>query len=146
MALSGHPIAYFSNMNHPQRFALFSGIILLATGVIFGAFGAHALKEVLSSQSLSSYHTAVDYQFYHGLGLLALCWWPTDWRNGSFRWGVRLLLLGTLLFCGSIYGLTLGPLVTESASNWLGPVTPIGGLCFIVGWLFVGISARQNQA
>jgi len=100
-------------------------------GVILGAFGAHGLQAILVERgSVEVWRTAVDYQFYHALGLGLVALWVLQgvgnlrlWRATALCW-----LLGILLFSGSLYGLALG------GPRWLGPVTPLGGLFFIAGW------------
>jgi uncharacterized membrane protein YgdD (TMEM256/DUF423 family) len=95
-------------------------------GVALGAFGAHLLKELLESRGrLDAWHTAVDYQIVHGVALLALA--LSGRRQAMTAW---CWLAGVVLFSGSIYGLCL----LENA-KWLGPVTPLGGLLLMMGWL-----------
>lgn len=110
------------------------GSMVLATAVMLGAFGAHGLKGMLSEGRMAVYQTAVQYHFYHGLGLmmvgLVIATLP-DVGSARLRWVPRLLLTGVLLFSGSLYALTLLDL------GWLGAVTPIGGLLFIAGWLLL---------
>lgn len=100
--------------------------------VALGAFGAHGLKDRLTPALLSTYQTAVQYHFYHSLALLGvgllLLHWPG--RHLIAASGVGFAL-GILLFCGSLYWLALG------GPRWLGPVTPMGGLAFLVGWLLL---------
>ena len=103
--------------------------VLLALAVSLGAFGAHALEAVLSERQLETWGTAVQYHFYHALGALILgsinAWRPSAWLARAY-W---LLIAGIILFCGSLYLLCL----TEM--RWLGPITPIGGVAFIAGWI-----------
>ena len=118
---------------------LFGLGLLGASGVIFGAFGAHALREVLSPQALQSYQTGVNYQFYHSLALgLCLVLQGQGW--GPLVWAKRLFLLGILLFSGSIYLLACRDLLGIGA--WqpiLGPLTPLGGLAFVAAWLALAL-------
>ncbi len=99
--------------------------LLGGTAVLAGAFGAHGLKAMLSEHNLEVWRTAVLYQFFHALALLALsCVPPQKARATSvWAWG-----LGVLIFCGSLYALALG------APSKLGMLTPIGGLALCVGW------------
>ncbi|GLS27132.1 DUF423 domain-containing protein [Marinibactrum halimedae] len=101
--------------------------------VCLGAFGAHALKDILSSQLLSAYQTAVQYQFYHLLALAlvgVMASIPHKNENPLSLWiSGWCFTVGIALFCGSLYGLALG------APRWIGPITPVGGLCFILGWV-----------
>jgi uncharacterized membrane protein YgdD (TMEM256/DUF423 family) len=109
-------------------FAAFFG----ATGIIFGAFGAHVLKKKLTNEQLQSFETGVKYQMYHALVLLVLGFQlelDSTLKNSIFL----LLIVGTVLFSFSIYGLVL-----SSANNkklrFLGPMTPFGGLLLVLGW------------
>lgn len=101
--------------------------------VILGAMAAHGLKPLLSEQAMESFQTGVRYQFYHGLALFGL-FFLKPWSHKLLSWTKRLWLLGCLLFSGSIYGLTLLPLVGVNA-KLLGPITPIGGTLMIAGWI-----------
>ena len=115
-----------------EKKILILGLILGMLSIIFGAFGAHALKKVLSEESLVSFETAVRYQMYHALFLLLIA-------NTAFL-SVKeksilfyLVLVGVLFFSGSIYLLSTSVL-TGIKSKILGPITPIGGLILIVSW------------
>lgn len=104
------------------------------TAVALGAFGSHGLKSKLSETSLGVWQTAVQYHFYHTLALLAVAILlqrtvANTWLSASGG----LMLAGVLLFCGSLYWLALG------GPRWLGPITPLGGLCFMLGWLCLAI-------
>lgn len=117
------------------RWFLMLGALLAALGVASGAFGAHALKSLLTPERLAVYQTAVQYHFYHAFGLLIvgllLLKWP---EAGGLRVAGWLLLAGLLLFSGSLYLLTL------TGQRWLGAVTPLGGTAFIAAWLVVAWS------
>jgi uncharacterized membrane protein YgdD (TMEM256/DUF423 family) len=114
------------------------GALAGATAVALGAFGAHALRSRLSPDLLAVYQTAVQYHFWHALALvgaaLALHHFPGDPWLQSAGW---LFAVGSLFFCGSLYALALG------APAAVGMVTPIGGLCFILGWLAMVIAALR---
>ncbi|MBX7052787.1 MAG: DUF423 domain-containing protein [Flavobacteriales bacterium] len=120
--------------------------LVLAIAVISGAFGAHMLKNLLTEDHLKSWHTAVEYQFYHGLGLLFLSMVPETFvkqqRLLNLSW--KFLLTGVILFSGSIYLLSTTE-ITSLNLRWLGPVTPIGGLFFIAGWLTLAFSLGKKQ-
>jgi uncharacterized membrane protein YgdD (TMEM256/DUF423 family) len=97
------------------------------TGVALGAFGAHGLAEYLTANdSIQTWQTAVLYQMLHAVALLALGRQTTRWRSLVAVWSA-----GIVLFSGSLYFLALG------GPSWLGPITPIGGLLFILGWLIL---------
>ncbi|MDQ2971597.1 MAG: DUF423 domain-containing protein [Rhodanobacteraceae bacterium] len=120
-----------------------------ASAVLLGAFGAHALRGMMTPDAMQVWHTAVGYQFWHtlALGLVALMlrgsFIEKCGRHGHFlilalRTSAIAFVLGIVLFCGSLYALTLG------APLWLGAVTPIGGVAFIVGWIALGIASMRE--
>ncbi len=116
---------------------LVSGAVLGALGVVAGAFGAHALKGRLGAEALSAWDTAVRWQVVHALALLAVGLLAR--QTGQPLRGVTLsFLAGTLLFSGSLYGLAVG------GPRWLGPVTPVGGLLLIAGWLQLAFAVRGS--
>lgn len=107
--------------------------------VTLGAFGSHALKARLSESSLAVWQTAVQYQFYHTLLLLAVA--VLLQRSSAAAWlsaSGGLVLLGLLMFCGSLYWLALG------GPRWLGPITPLGGLCFMLAWAGLAVYAIRS--
>ena len=101
-----------------------------ATAVLLGAFGAHALRDVLDARGSELWHTAVSYHFWHALAL-ALSGAVAHGR--ARRVAIVAFLCGIVVFCGSLYALALG------APRWLGAITPLGGVAFIVGWMALGI-------
>jgi uncharacterized membrane protein YgdD (TMEM256/DUF423 family) len=103
--------------------------ILLALATVFGAFGAHALKSQLAPDRLQVYETAVRYHFFHALGLLGIGLTMRFVAASAVRWAAVLVLMGIILFSGSLYALTF------SAPRPLGVVTPLGGLALIAGWI-----------
>ena len=96
--------------------------------VAAGAFGAHSLAGVLPPDRLAVFETAARYQMYHALALLAVAWAVQQWPGALPRTAGWLFVAGTVLFSGSLYTLVL------SGQRWLGAVTPLGGLAFLVGW------------
>ena len=114
------------------QFTLLFASILGALAVVFGAFGAHALKKLLNSEQLKSFETGVKYQMYHAIVLL-LIGFNFNLETTSEKYMVYTFIVGILLFSFSIYGL-----VISSAKNkklrFLGPITPLGGLFLIIGW------------
>lgn len=119
---------------------------LLACTVILGAFGAHTLAAYLEPAQLKSWHTAVEYQFYHSLGLLFISIVPHEFVSHAKRlkWAGVFLLLGMLLFSGSIYILSTRSMTGISA-GLLGPITPLGGLCFVAGWVLCLFSLKNKS-
>jgi uncharacterized membrane protein YgdD (TMEM256/DUF423 family) len=114
---------------------VFVGALLCVIGIVLGAFGAHALKALISVERLQSFETGVRYQMYAGFALLILGI-NTDRFQFSLKWIVRLLLIGIILFSGSIYGLALQEVFSVSL-KFLGPITPLGGLLQIIGWFLL---------
>ncbi|HEY2401347.1 MAG TPA: DUF423 domain-containing protein [Steroidobacteraceae bacterium] len=111
---------------------------LIALATVLGAFGAHALKAHLSPDKLAVYETAVRYHFIHALGLLVIGVLLRSADGELLRWSATLVLVGIILFSGSLYLLTFG------APRLLGVVTPLGGLALIGGWgLFAVTMWRQ---
>ena len=103
--------------------------ILLALATVFGAFGAHALKAQLSPDRLQVYETAVRYHFFNALGLIGIGLTLRFVDAPAVRWAAVLVLIGVILFSGSLYALTFG------APRLFGVVTPFGGLALIAGWI-----------
>lgn len=108
-----------------------------ATAVVIGAFGAHSLAEHLSPQSLASYKTGVSYQFYHTLASILALLLFTNFKIKQFSWASVCFLIGILFFSGSIYLLTTNSITGIGMRGILGPMTPIGGLFFIIGWVLL---------
>ena len=105
-----------------------AGSLLAGLGVVLGAFGAHALKASMSPELLGIFETAVRYQMYHALGLMALAWAIARWPERGLVPAAILITAGTLVFSGSLYLLVL------SGARWFGAITPVGGLALIAGW------------
>ena len=116
-----------------RRAQLTTAAILGMIAVILGAFGAHGLKELLTPDQLTSYHTGVRYQFYHAFALFASAslMKPGIRSAAAAAW---LFLLGVILFSGSIYMLSCREVIGLTSYKWLGPITPLGGALLIAGW------------
>lgn len=111
--------------------------ILGAIAVMLGAFGAHALHDIVVESKIEIFKTAVTYQFYHVFALLALTWLQYQKPNKIFKYAGIFFIIGIILFSGSLYTLTFINL------KIIGILTPIGGLFFIVGWICMFIGAFQ---
>lgn len=111
--------------------------------VILGAFGAHGLKSRISAMDLDNWKTAVSYHFYHTLALLFLST-VAKYRDGLVNTAYYAFVAGILCFSGSIYLLSTRT-ITGLSVSFLGPVTPIGGLLFIVGWGSLLLAAIKNK-
>lgn len=116
------------------------GALLCLLAVAIGAFGAHGLKEVLSEDELSTYQTGVQYHMIHGLGILFTALLANMWgESPRLKWGARLLLIGVILFSGSLY------LLSITGIKPLGIITPFGGVSFIAGWFLIGWAALSRK-
>ena len=115
-----------------KNFSLIIGAVYGLLSVILGAFGAHALKKVLSVEKLQSFETGVKYQMYSALFLL-IVGYILKFESPSEKWISILMIAGTFLFSMSIYFLSFSE-VWNTNLKFLGPITPIGGLLMIISW------------
>jgi uncharacterized membrane protein YgdD (TMEM256/DUF423 family) len=113
------------------------GALTAAAAVALGAFGAHALKETLEPEQLEIWHTAVQYQVLHALALIIFGLYRG--RHPSSNLPGWAFLVGSVCFSGSLYGLALG------GPRFLGPITPLGGLAFLFGWILLGLAALRQK-
>lgn len=122
-----------------HRTFLALGALLGMLAVAAGAFGAHALEARLTPERLDVFETAARYQMYHALALLGVAWAASALPAGASLLAASgwLFTAGTLVFSGSLYLLALG------GPRWLGAVTPIGGVAFIIGWALLGLAALR---
>lgn len=109
-------------------------------GVALGAFAAHSLAAYFSDKPRleANFKTGVQYHFYHVLALLGVAWASSQWTSSLIALAGWLFLLGIILFSGSLYVLSL------TGKRWLGAITPLGGLAFLVGWILLGLGALQG--
>jgi len=127
-----------------NRFRL--AFLLIALAVCLGAFGAHALKSKLTADAVASWQTAVLYLFIHSIAILLI----SHMQEASNAFGrysktiIMLLITGNLLFCGSIFILTTRE-IHHLPVAFAGPLTPIGGICFIVAWCLAAFTFRRNS-
>jgi len=121
------------------RAALVAGAIAGAAAVALGAFGAHALRASLDERALATWHTAVDYQFWHALALLVVGVMARDRASHALGVAAWSFGVGIVLFSGSLYLLAL------DAPRAVGAITPFGGVAFIVGWIAVGWDALRAK-
>lgn len=109
--------------------------------VVVGAFAAHGLKKVLAPEMIEVVKTGVQYQMYHALALLVVAFLlihkPATAGLKASGWA---FILGSLMFSGSLYTLAMG------GPRWLGPITPLGGLCFLVGWILLAIAGWRMKS
>ena len=130
-----------------HRGFLISGILLCALSVALGAFAAHGLKQTVSDYAVQIFETGVRYQFYHAFALILTGILFNHLKPGLAKWSGYLFIAGIILFSGSLYALTFIKAAVLPGYNWVGAITPIGGLCFILGWLFLalGISRVKKE-
>ncbi len=122
-----------------ERFFLIVGAISAFIGVALGAFAAHGLKNRLSPEMLATFEVGVRYQMYHAFALLAVGFALMRWPAATIIGAGWLFLAGTIIFSGSLYVLSsMGP-------RWLGAITPIGGIAFLLGWLFLAWGVWQAK-
>ena len=123
---------------------LITAAALGAVSVILGAFGAHGLKSRMNADAFDIFETAVKYQFYHVFALLAVAIISQNIPGNFLNWSGRCFIAGIILFSGSLYLLSYFKMTGNQQMNWLGAVTPFGGLCFIAGWILLGIAAIRS--
>jgi uncharacterized membrane protein YgdD (TMEM256/DUF423 family) len=120
-----------------RGFAL-AGALSAALAVLAGAFGAHALRARVPLDLLTAFETGARYQMYHALGLLAVALLVERVPHGGVHAAGWLFIAGTVLFTGTLYALTL------TGARALGAVTPLGGICFIAGWVALAIGVWRR--
>lgn len=124
-----------------QKFVLVTAAALGAFSVMIGAFGAHALQELLEAKGrTATFETAVQYQFYHSLALLAIGILMFRVEDKLLNYAAFSMIAGIVIFSGSLY------LLSGSGYRWLGMITPIGGLFFIAGWVLLFVACYRGLA
>jgi uncharacterized membrane protein YgdD (TMEM256/DUF423 family) len=120
-----------------ERAFVVLGALSALLAVAAGAFGAHALRERLAPDMLGVFEIGARYHMYHALGLLAAAWAVSRWPGGPAVAAGWLFVAGTLVFSGSLY------LLAFTGQRWLGAVTPLGGLAFVLGWASLAWAALR---
>ena len=123
---------------------LITALLLGALSVAIGAFGAHGLKGMVSERVLVTFETAVRYQFYHVFALLTMAILFKDFSGGWMLAAGWLFVVGLVLFCGSLYMLCYVQATVQPGFKWIGPITPLGGLAFIAGWICMAIAVFRK--
>lgn len=116
---------------------LLLGALSAGISVAAGAFGAHALREKVEPRLLEVFQTGAQYQMYHALALVAVGLFASRWPSTMINSAGWLFLAGTCFFSGSLYAMTF------TGIRALGAITPIGGVCFIAGWVCVALAAAK---
>ncbi|WP_018611987.1 DUF423 domain-containing protein [Segetibacter koreensis] len=124
-----------------HKFFLQLAAVMGALAVALGAFGAHALKRIVPEAVVNIFETGVRYQFYHVFALAVIGILYRDFSNKWMLWAGNLFIIGIILFSGSLYMLTWLKASSKEGLDWVGIITPFGGLAFIAGWvcMFVGL-------
>lgn len=120
-----------------ERMFFVVGALFAFMGVAAGAFGAHGLKSHLSAEMLSVFEVGVRYQMYHAFALIAAAWAQSKWPSALVMTGGWLFVVGTILFSGSLY------LLSITGMKWLGMITPMGGVAFLAGWVCLAWSVKN---
>jgi uncharacterized membrane protein YgdD (TMEM256/DUF423 family) len=124
-----------------QRATLIAGIITAGLAVAIGAFGAHGLKAILEiNQRADTFELAVRYQFYHAFALMINGLLMNPFSSGKLKTASLFFVVGIVIFSGSLYVLSL------TGNTILGAITPIGGIGFIAGWLFMLLGVKNGGA
>ena len=111
-----------------------------ALSVVLGAFGTHGLESSLTPRSMATFKIAVHYQFLHSLAIFVLVSLPNDLVNSRLvSWAAKSFLVGIIMFSGSLY------ILLYSGFSWLGMITPLGGVAFIIGWALIFFSVKRPQ-
>jgi uncharacterized membrane protein YgdD (TMEM256/DUF423 family) len=120
--------------------------LLGALSVVLGAFAAHKLKEIVSPDAVAVFETGVRYQFYHVFALLMVALLSEKFSNKWMIWAGNCFITGIILFSGSLYLLTALKAAESLHLKFVGIITPVGGLFFIAGWLFlwIGVTAKKE--
>ncbi|QQX79104.1 DUF423 domain-containing protein [Shewanella sp. KX20019] len=121
-----------------------NGFLLLAAlsgfmSVALGAFGAHGLKNVTTTEMIAIFNLGVEYQFYHTFALIAVAFAGHWLKSRLLDWAGYLFIVGTMLFSGSLY------LYALLGTKWTGPITPLGGVCLLLGWLLIAVAVWRNR-
>lgn len=107
--------------------------------VALGAFGSHGLKHIATPQMIDIFNLAVEYQFYHLFALITVAF-ASHWIHSKLLdWAGYLFIAGTVLFSGSLYIYVL------SGVKWMGPITPLGGTCWLVAWLLLAAGIWRHK-
>lgn len=120
------------------KFFIIAGSLLAFASVALGAFGAHLLKPKLPENLFNIYEVGARYHFYHSLALFVVAWCIVQFSTSSFIIVGWLFIVGIVLFSGSLYVLSL------TGIQWFGAITPIGGVCFLSGWLLLAWKVYQS--
>lgn len=123
---------------------IITGSFLGALAVILGALAAHQVKKIYAPNELQVFETAVKYQMYHSLALVLTGILYREFPVKQVRWAGALFIAGIILFSGSLYAICQ-LIFMDMSAKFIGPVTPIGGVCLIAGWLFLAVGIAKKS-
>lgn len=126
-----------------QKSFLILAFALAALTVILGAFGAHGLKAKITPEQLKTYETGISYQFYHTFALMITALLMSRLSSPLLTYAGFAFIFGIICFSGSLYLLSTREVLGLTNWRWLGPITPIGGVGFIVGWVLLMLAAMK---
>lgn len=136
-------------MKHTHRIYARLGFLLCAIAVTLGAFGTHVLKEMIGESELNTFDTGVRYQMFHALALILLAMTHRKFNENKLDLVMGLFFSGILIFSGSLYLLATRNIWGNDSFRIIGAITPLGGVCFIAGWLvlfFKGFLPEDEKA
>lgn len=122
-----------------------AGALFAMLAVALGAFGAHALKGKISTYALDIFQTGVTYQFYHALALCLVGILFERFPTKILQWAGRFFITGIVLFSFSLYILAGFKAAVQPGGNWIGAITPVGGIAFIAGWMCILFACRKSS-
>jgi uncharacterized membrane protein YgdD (TMEM256/DUF423 family) len=128
-----------------QKTYVKTACLIGALSVVLGAFAAHALKGQIPENAVNIFETGVRYQFYHVFALLATGILYQNFPNKLIKWAGILFIMGIVIFSGSLYLLTIIKATALTGYDWVGAITPLGGLSFILGWIFLFAGCSKNK-
>jgi len=128
-----------------NRIFLSVAAVLGALSVALGAFAAHKLKTMVGPDTVAIFETGVRYQFYHVFALLFVAFLSEKIHNRWMVWAGNCFIMGIVLFCGSLYVLTALTIAENTHRTLAGIATPIGGVFFIAGWVFLYLGVRKGR-
>jgi uncharacterized membrane protein YgdD (TMEM256/DUF423 family) len=122
-----------------SKIVLLTGVFFSMLSVVLGAFAAHGLKAKISTDMLGVFQTGVQYQFYHALALILIGLLMKQLPSSLLVWSAGLIAVGIVFFSGSLYMLAL------TSNKMFGPITPLGGVFFIIGWVLMFVSIVKSE-
>jgi uncharacterized membrane protein YgdD (TMEM256/DUF423 family) len=128
-----------------KKLNLYLACSMAILSITLGAFGAHGLEKLLSITMQKTFETAAKYQMYHAFALALVGFLQINHSNKQLKIAGYFFILGIILFSGSLYLLSFLSINNGLQYNWLGAVTPFGGICFVLGWLFLAIAISKTE-